>query len=322
MESAPQFDQFTGQARRAIWLAYQESQRFDHDYLASEHLLAGLLREGSAEIARVFHDQDIKPADALERLEETLAKADVPPDSLGIYLTPRAKAALAQAIQQARLTHAPLAGSTHILLGMLVDPESSTREFLEEFGFDVERGERSLRDAANAPNRDQLVQAAPSGADGSRIDPTAAQLEQLLTGDSPRVQLAPGDELFAADPAIAEIDFQLILTQLVLALAMGLAGGYIYFGTVDGMVLAAVVFALAACFRNSILGAILGAGLGVMVATKLHANNLQLDTPFEMLAVSAVLGAFLGSFLGNVWRRFCPKYLQPSLEHQKPPGVV
>jgi ATP-dependent Clp protease ATP-binding subunit ClpC len=75
MDAVLQFEKLTGQARRAVWLAYQEAQRFDHDYLASEHLLAGLLREGSTEIAAVFREQDIKPEEVIEKLEMTLAQA-------------------------------------------------------------------------------------------------------------------------------------------------------------------------------------------------------------------------------------------------------
>ncbi len=322
MDSAPQFDRFTGQARRAIWLAYQEAQRFDHDYLASEHLLAGLLREGSVEIARVFRDQDLKPDDVLEKLEMTLALTESGPDTASIFLTPRAKQSLAQAVELARQAHAPLAGAPHILLSMMIDPETSTREFLENLGFDIERGERSLRDAALAPNRDLLVQAAPAGADGPRIDPTAFQLAQLLAGDGPHVDLHSSEFAAAVNPAISEVDFQLFLTQLMLGVTVGLACGYVRFGSIDGMVCVAVIFALVTCFRNSVLGACLGAALGVMIAQHLHRAPHVLDTPVEMLMSLALTGAFLGSFLGNYWRRYCPKYLHPSTTHQKPPGVV
>jgi hypothetical protein len=317
MDADPHFERFTGQARRAVWLAYQEAQRFDHDYLASEHLLAGLLREGSAEIVRVFREQDIKPDEILEKLDGALAQAQPGPDATPIFLTPRAKRTLEQAAQLAQTQHDPLAGVTHILLAMLTDAENSTREFLEDLGFDAERGEQSLRAAALAPNRDLLIQASTAVGDGARVDPTAAQLAQLLAGESPHVDLQPAEYSPVVDPALAEADFQLFLTQLMLALTMGLAGGYILYESVDVMTGAAVLFGIAACFRNSLLGLLLGAGLGALVGQKIArfgATGIEIFVPI-------LVGAFLGSFFGNFWRRYCPTYLRPSTMYQKPPGV-
>jgi hypothetical protein len=320
MDAAPSFERLTGQARRAVWLAYQEAQRFDHDYLASEHLLAGLVREGSAEVVRVFREQQITPDEILERLEMTLAQTQPVSQATAIFLTPRAHRTLAAAIELARQEHATVAGPKHVLLAMLTDAENSTRAFLDDLGFDAPRGEQSLRDAALAPNRDMLVQAAPGGGDNVPIDPTAAQLTQLLAGELPRVLLT-AENSPAVDPSLAESDFQLFLTQLILALSLGSSGGYIAFESFDGMVGVAVLFGLAACFRNSVLGMVVGGGLGAMVAQRIHHLN-QADTPIGALLPLVLLGGFLGSFVGNFWRRYCPTYLRPSTTRQKPPGVV
>jgi hypothetical protein len=322
MEPAPQFERFTGQARRAILLAYQEAQRFDHDHLASEHLLSGLLREGSAEVANVFLKQEIPPAEVLEKLEQLFAHTKPGPMTEAIYLTPRATQALNSAIDLARIAQESRAGSAHILLALLAAPEGPIRTFLHDLGFDPELGATALRSANSGPNRDLLVSREAARVDSGRVDPTAAQLTQLLSGETPHVALDLAEPPPDINPYLAEADFQLFLTQLMLALTMGLAGGYTLDQSVDAMAAAGIVFALVACFRNSVLGFLAGATLGGMIAQKVQPGNGALETPIEAMVPLILVGGFLGSFIGNFWRRFTPKYLHPSTTHQKPPGVV
>lgn len=327
MESLPNFELFTGQARRAIWLAYQEAQRFDHDYLASEHLLAGVLREGSLEIAKVFRDQGIATTEIVEKLEPLLAQAEPRPLVPNVCLTPRAVRALNAAVDLALHVGDRRANSPQLLQAIINDPDSVARKFLDELGFDAHRGAADLRDASVAPNRDQLVTSAVSESDlnrpeSSRVDPTAAQLAQLLTSEMPRVDLDMASGAVDINPALAESDFQLFLTQLMLAVTMGLTGGYILHQTIDAMAAVAIAFALVACFRNSVLGLLAGATLGGMIGQKIQPGNRLFDTPIEALVPLVLIGGFLGSFIGNFWRRFTPRYLHPSETHQKPPGVV
>src|SRR5262245_1190691 len=172
MDATLQFEKFTGQARRAIWLAYQEAQRFDHDYLASEHLLAGLVREGSSEVAQVFRDQNIGANDVPQKLEATLIDADPVPTAPPVFLTPRANHVLRRAVDIARAEHAPLASANHVLHSLITDPDNSMRTLLQGLGFDFERGVRSLRESGAALNRDLLVQSTSTPGDGGRVDPT------------------------------------------------------------------------------------------------------------------------------------------------------
>lgn len=321
MDPAPNFELFTGQARRAILLAYQESQRFDLDYLASEQLLAGLVREGSTDIARVFGEQLIPADEVLSKVEASLAATDETSAATDIFLTPRARQALDDAVDFARQTHQPQASPAHILRALLADSEGSIHGLLEDLGFDVERGLRVLGDGAAAVNRDLLVQSSPSS-EGARVDPAPQQLAQLFAGQPPHADLRTSALNASVNPALAETDYQLFLTQLMLALTMGAASGYILYDSVDGMAGAAVLLGLVACFRNSTLGVIAGAGLGGMLAQKIQPGGRLFDTPIEALVPLVIAGGFVGSFLGNFWRRACPKYLQPSVTHQKPRGVV
>lgn len=309
------FERFTGQARRAIWLAYQEAQRFEHDYLATEHLLMGLLREGAGDVADVFTRQSIEPGTVIEKLEALLDQADQGPEASVICLTPRARRAMSRAVEEADDAHLDEANSTHLFLALLLDPDTGSRSLLDDVGLNIQRAEAELHAAAAAPNRDRLVQ---SAAAAGRLDPTADQLAQMLGVPSPHAEMT--GERAMIDPALAESDYQLLVTQLVLGLSMGLAAGYILFGGIDGMVGVAMGMVMVAIFRNSLLGTISGAVLGLMIGRH-TADARAADTTGATLML-VTLGGFVGSFLGGFWRRFCPGYLRPSMTHQKPPGVV
>lgn len=309
------FERFTGQARRAIWLAYHEAQRFDHDYLATEHLLMGLLREGAGDVADVFARQAIEPGSVIQKLETLLVQADAGPEQAAICVTPRAREAMTRAVELAEQAHLAEANSAHLFLALLIDPDAGSRSLLDDVGLNVARAEAELRSASAAPNRDRLVQSAAAAA--GRLDPTADQLAQMLGVPSPHVEMTEGA---AIDPALAESDHQLLITQLVLAVTMGMAAGYILFDGVDGMVGVAMGMAMVAVFRNSLLGTISGAILGLMIGRH-TADARGNDTTGATLLLMAV-GGLLGSFLGDFWRRFCPTYLRPSMTRQKPPGVV
>src|SRR4051794_84798 len=100
MGSFANFESFTGQARRAVWLAYREAERFDHDFLSTEHLLAGLLRDGAGEIAAMLREQAIEPAAVLAEVESSLADEPVSSSS-SFCLTPRLVRAFATAVELA-----------------------------------------------------------------------------------------------------------------------------------------------------------------------------------------------------------------------------
>ena len=111
----------------------------------------------------------------------------------------------------------------------------------------------------------------------------------------------------------AEIDWQLLLTQLILALTVGMAGGHLLFGNVDGMAGVTSVLFVVAIFRNSLIGAIACAALGWFLASKID--------PTDGLAhvLLPLAGGFVGSFLGNFWRRYCPFVIKPGQPPPRPP---
>src|SRR5512132_2541635 len=97
------FERFTDRARKVMALANQEAQRLNHEYLGTEHILLGLLKEGSGVGANVLKNLDI----SLDKLREMVAAAVAPGPKIEavmmgkLPLTPRSKAIIELAQQEA-----------------------------------------------------------------------------------------------------------------------------------------------------------------------------------------------------------------------------
>ena len=321
------FERFTGQARRALWLAHYEAQRFDHDFIGTEHLLLGILREGSPEVLAALRTQNRQPYRLIERLDALLTEAEPTVTSGAAHLTPRARETLDLSLEEARTTHAPLVNVTHLLIGLIAQPDSDSRRILADLGLDLDRLRTDLRVARETDNRDRLVQSRRPDSAGGPGDPSPETLAAILLGEMPKVDIHAASVVSTEGviPSTAELDWQLLLTQIVLALSVGMLAGFMLFDSADGMAGIASVLFVVAVFRNSWLGAIvvgtLGWFLGQKLAGRVPKNGVDIAASLAPL-VLAFLGGLVGSFFGGYWRRFCPGNLKGSDEHRKPPGIV
>jgi ATP-dependent Clp protease ATP-binding subunit ClpA len=117
------FDKFTDRARKVMALANQEAQRFNHEYIGSEHMLLGIIKEGSGVASDLLSAvTDIR----VIRLEvEKLVKSGPDMVTMGkLPMTPRAKAAIDYAFKFARECGNDYIGTEHLLYGILVDAGS------------------------------------------------------------------------------------------------------------------------------------------------------------------------------------------------------
>jgi len=132
------FERFTDRARKVMALANQEAQRFNHEYIGTEHILLGLVKEGSGVGANVLKnlDVDIKKL----RLEiEKLVKSGPDMVTMGkLPQTPRAKKVIEFAIEEARALNHNYVGTEHILLGLLRETEGIAAQVLMNQGFKLE----------------------------------------------------------------------------------------------------------------------------------------------------------------------------------------
>ncbi len=132
------FERFTDRARKVMALANQEAQRFNHEYIGTEHILLGLVKEGSGVGANVLKnlDVDIKKL----RLEiEKLVKSGPDMVTMGkLPQTPRAKKVIEYAIEEARSLNHNYVGTEHILLGLLRETEGIAAQVLMNLGLKLE----------------------------------------------------------------------------------------------------------------------------------------------------------------------------------------
>jgi len=132
------FERFTDRARKVMALANQEAQRFNHEYIGTEHILLGLVKEGSGVGATVLKnlDVDIKKL----RLEvEKLVKSGPDMVTMGkLPQTPRAKKVIEYAIEEARALNHNYVGTEHILLGLLRETEGIAAQVLMSLGLKLE----------------------------------------------------------------------------------------------------------------------------------------------------------------------------------------
>ena len=132
------FERFTDRARKVMALANQEAQRFNHEYIGTEHILLGLVKEGSGVGATVLKnlDVDIKKL----RLEvEKLVKSGPDMVTMGkLPQTPRAKKVIEYAIEEARALNHNYVGTEHILLGILRESEGIAAQVLMSCGLKLE----------------------------------------------------------------------------------------------------------------------------------------------------------------------------------------
>ena len=192
------FERFTDRARKVMALANQEAQRFNHEYIGTEHILLGLVKEGSGVGATVLKnlDVDIKKL----RLEvEKLVKSGPDMVTMGkLPQTPRAKKVIEYAIEEARSLNHNYVGTEHILLGLLRESEGIAAQVLMNLGLKLENVRQEVLNLLGAG-----VEEGPAAL-GMKMAPTTGRKPKSKTPalDSfgrDLTQLAEGGEL---DPVI------------------------------------------------------------------------------------------------------------------------
>ena len=132
------FERFTDRARKVMALANQEAQRFNHEYIGTEHILLGLVKEGSGVGANVLKNLDVDLRKV--RLEvEKLVKSGPDMVTMGkLPQTPRAKKVIEYAIEEARNLNHNYVGTEHLLLGLLREHEGVAAQVLMNLGLKLE----------------------------------------------------------------------------------------------------------------------------------------------------------------------------------------
>ncbi|GHO45131.1 ATP-dependent Clp protease ATP-binding subunit [Ktedonospora formicarum] len=175
MNDRDRFDKFTERARKVLSLAQEEAQRFQHNYIGTEHLLLGLVREGEGVAAKVLANLGVELNKVRSAVEFIIGRGDR--IVLGeIGLTPRAKKVIELAVDEARRLNHHYIGTEHLLLGLVREGEGIAAGVLESLGVNLEKVRTQtiqVLSQSNAPERDAKHSKTPT-IDQMGIDLTAA----------------------------------------------------------------------------------------------------------------------------------------------------
>ncbi len=131
---------FTDRVRKVLQMAREEASRLQHEYVGTEHILLGLIREGEGVAAAVLTNLNVDLDDVQEKIEETVKKGKAPaPDGPDLPYTTRAKKVLELAMSEARELNHSYVGTEHLLLGLLREEKGIAAQVLSDAGVSLEQ---------------------------------------------------------------------------------------------------------------------------------------------------------------------------------------
>jgi ATP-dependent Clp protease ATP-binding subunit ClpC len=164
------FEKFSERARRVLSLAQEEAQRFNHNYIGTEHILLGLVRETEGVAARVLSSLSVDLSKVRSAVEFIIGRGEKPTQG-EIGLTPRAKKVVELAVDEARRMNHTYIGTEHLLIGLLREGEGVAAGVLESLGVTL--------DKVRAETHRILSHSSGTGAQGARTSTRTPTLDQL-----------------------------------------------------------------------------------------------------------------------------------------------
>lgn len=167
------FEKFSERARRVLSLAQEEAQRFNHNYIGTEHILLGLVRETEGVAARVLLNLNVELVKVRSAVEFIIGRGERPtPGEIG--LTPRAKKVIELAVDEARRLNHHYIGTEHLLIGLMREGEGVAAGVLESLGVGLEK----VREETNSIIQKQSSSQSSSPRSSTRTSRTPA-LDEL-----------------------------------------------------------------------------------------------------------------------------------------------
>jgi ATP-dependent Clp protease ATP-binding subunit ClpC len=170
------YERFTDRARKVMQLANQEAQRFNHEYIGTEHILLGLVKEGSGVAANVLKNLDIDLRKIRLEVEKIVQHG---PGGEQVVMgrlphTPRAKKVIDYSVEEARNLNHNYVGTEHLLLGLLREQEGVAAQVLMNLGLKLEDVREEVLNLLghNMPNESE-----PGGSGSSRAVDRPVQVQ-------------------------------------------------------------------------------------------------------------------------------------------------
>ncbi|MDI9641207.1 ATP-dependent Clp protease ATP-binding subunit [Kamptonema cortianum] len=137
------WQRFTERARKVVFFAQEEAQKFGEGYVSTEHLLLGLVRESDSVAARVLEKMGVSLAKIRSEVEKQIPRVEQRP-SQDMTLTPRAKRVIDLAYDEARNLNNNYIGTEHLLLGLIREGDGLAGRVLARLGVELERARREV----------------------------------------------------------------------------------------------------------------------------------------------------------------------------------
>jgi ATP-dependent Clp protease ATP-binding subunit ClpC len=135
----PMFNRFTERARKVILLAKEEAKRFNHDYIGTEHILLGLIREGEGVAAAVLASFGLSSDKIRIEVEKLVQPGPSTVISGDLPFTPKAKKVIELAMEEARSLGHNYIGTEHLLLGLIREGEGIASQVLLNLGLELDK---------------------------------------------------------------------------------------------------------------------------------------------------------------------------------------
>ena len=192
---ASRFEKFSERARRVLSLAQEEAQRFNHNYIGTEHILLGLVRETDGVAAKVLANLAVELSKVRSAVEFIIGRGErATPGEIG--LTPRAKKVIELAVDEARRLNHHYIGTEHLLIGLMREGEGVAAGVLESLGVNLDkvRGETTRiltqtvqqsqggsgsKSSTRTPTLDQLGIDLTVAARSGKLDPTIGREKEI-----------------------------------------------------------------------------------------------------------------------------------------------
>ncbi len=140
------FGKFTERARRVIAMAESEAKKLNHNYVGTEHILLGLVKEKKGIAGKVLSEEaNLKENQIIDVIKSIIGKGKTKVDGT-IGLTPRSKKVLNLSMEEARKLNHNYIGTEHILLGLIAEGEGVAIRILQEVGVDLEKVKKEIMD--------------------------------------------------------------------------------------------------------------------------------------------------------------------------------
>jgi len=187
------FDKFTKRARRVLTFAQEEAQRLNHNYIGTEHILLGLIREEEGLAAKVLRDLGLDQTRVRQVIEEIVGRGQAAPGTR-LSLTPRTKRVIELAVDEARRMGHHYIGTEHLLLGLIREGDGIAVNVLKSLGVSPDKVRSNLaKEVMNtAPSQgEQEKAAAGKQKRGDSKTPLLDQLAVDLTSLAEENKLDP-----------------------------------------------------------------------------------------------------------------------------------